>query len=521
MLARARRAIARIEAFLRRRELDRDFADELASHLSFLIEEQLRRGLTPEEARRRASIKLGSAASLHVQHRDVRGLPVVDLLLCDLRFALRRLAARPGLTILMMAILAIGVGANTAVFAVVDQVLFRLPPYANAGRLVEVAHLNRPGGGGGNSLAPDKILGWQSQTDVFERFEAYAPQPFEVLGHGEPERIHGVLVTTALFDMLGVSPRLGRRFDSPDGKAGAPHVVMISDGLWKRRFGADPSIVGQAIVVNGDAHTIIGVMPPRFGLSLSVPEALWVPVDVASPGASGDVRRFMGLAWRPRDMSLTTTQTRVDQIAEHMQTMLPLQQGWHLGLRPRTVAFVDGSARNSLMLLWAAVSLVLLIVAANLANLFLIRATGRSRELSIRAALGATRAGLVRESLVESALLSVIGAAIGLVMAHAAIRLAFALAPSNMYFLTSDHIQIDGRILAVSIGMAVAIGLFAALIPAIRATGPSLEVSDGASNRIIGGGTGPMAERHNGRRTGAGAHAPDGDGTPGANVEQP
>jgi hypothetical protein len=172
----------------------------------------------------------------------------------DVRFALRRLAARPAFTGLMVFIIAVGIGASTAVFTIVDQTLFRLPPFANAARLVQVIHVNRPGGGGGNALNPDKLPGWRGQQTIFERFEAYVPQTFEIVGDGEPERLFGMMVTPGLLDMLGASPQLGRRFASPDGAARSEPVVIISDGIWKRRFGADPAVIGLRINLKDAPH---------------------------------------------------------------------------------------------------------------------------------------------------------------------------------------------------------------------------------------------------------------------------
>lgn len=237
----------------------------------------------------------------------------------DVRFAARRLASRPALTALMVLILALGIGANTAVFTIVDQTIFRLPPFANADRLVEVVHVDRPNGGGGNRLSPETILGWQSQRDLFDRFEGYAPQTFEISGDrgdSEPEQGNGFLVTTGLFDMLGVSQQLGRSFVPPDGRSGSEPVAIISDGLWQHRFGADRAVTGRTIHLNGQPYAIVGVMPHRFTLSLNLAEAVWVPVDVGSSGTRADLRRFVGLAWIPRGLRIDAVQTRANVIAD-------------------------------------------------------------------------------------------------------------------------------------------------------------------------------------------------------------
>jgi putative ABC transport system permease protein len=414
-------------------------------------------------------------------------------MLQDIRVAARRLASQPTYTALMVLILTLGIGANTAIFTIVDQTVLRLPPYRHADRLVQVIHVDRPGGGGGNSLSPEKIAGWQSQPSVFERLEAYAPQQLEIFGDGEPERIVGVLVSTDLFEMLGVAPQRGRRFRRPDGQPGSQLVTILSDGLWRRRFGADPEAIGRTINLNGELHTIVGVMPRRFQL-LGGNERLFVPIDVTSPGAPV-LRSFMGLGWLPAGVTIDAAQARADVAATGLLNADPLTQGWHIRLMPHVIAFMDDTARKALLILFGAGALVLLISCVNVASLFLVRASGREREISLRAALGASRPRLIREVLVESVLLSMLGGAFGLVGALWAIDAVLAAAPASMRFLTETAIAIDMRVFAVTGAITLTTGVLLGLVPAIRGSGVALErgLRDGSQGTAGRAGTGHLS----------------------------
>ena len=209
----------------------------------------------------------------------------------ELKLALRRLFARPVYTSLLILIVGIGIGAATTVFSVVDQLLLRPAPFVAANRLVDVLDTNRKSGGGGSSLTPRKLIGWQAQPALFERFEAYAPATFDIAGDGEPERVDGLTVSLGLFPMLGVEPRLGRGFMDGDGRPGGDRVAIISDDLWRRRFAAQPDVLGRPIALNDQDYTIVGVMPRRFRLLMGK-EAVWVPIDLRSSLGDESLRSF-------------------------------------------------------------------------------------------------------------------------------------------------------------------------------------------------------------------------------------
>ena len=391
------------------------------------------------------------------------------------RIALRRFLARPVHTAVMIAVLTLGIGASTAVFTVVDQTILRSPPFIHPDRLVDVFALTGRRGGGGNQFTPDKILGWQAQPEVFERFEAYAPRDFDVTREAEPERIQGLMVSLGLFEMLGVRPRLGRAFAQGDGRPGSERVVIISDGLWRRRFGGEAEVLGRRLVLNDEDYTIVGVMPRRFVVLRS--ESVWLPFDVKAHQGNTSESAFQGLGRLRTGLTAAAAQSLSESTAENMQQVQPIPRSWFIRLDVRRVARVDPSNRRGLLVLLGAVGFLLLITCANVANLFLTRAAARHREMAIRSALGAGRGRLVRGVLAEGLLLAAAGGALGVVLAQWGIGLVVALAPSTLTFMTRTSVEIDGRILAAAGASTVLIGLVFALGPALRASRPEIEAT--------------------------------------------
>ncbi len=405
----------------------------------------------------------------------------------DLRRAIRQLIARPGYTAIMLVTLALAIGATTAVVTVVDETLLRRPPFAYADRLVDVLDTNRATGGGGSSLTPEKIAGWQ-QSPLFERFEGYSPRQFDIVGDGEPERVSGLIVTTGLFPMLGVQPTLGRGFTLDEGGPGSPRVVIIDAGLWKRRFGGGADVLGQTLTLSDERYTIIGVMPRRFHLlgAMTRADVLWIPVDVAHPGTEARAQ-FYGLARLARSVAMASVQDRANALADEYQRARPLDRTWGLSLQPKGVSVVGASTRTVLLILLGAAAFVLLIACANVANLFLSRASAREREVAIRSALGASRGRLIREVLAESVILALIGGILGVLIAGWGVSIAMAMAPPNLSTRSTTTIEIDGRILAAALSMTITVGILVGLVPALRGSSPRLEQTLRASSQTLPG----------------------------------
>jgi predicted permease len=392
----------------------------------------------------------------------------------DLTLALRRLTARPLSTALLIVVVGVGIGAATTVFSVVDQLLLRPAPFAFADRLVDVLDTNRKTGGGGSNLTPKKIAGWQAQPALFERFESYAPSRFDVTGDAEPERIDGLSVSTGLFTMLGVEPRLGRGFTTGDGIPGGARVAIISDDLWRRRFGADPDALGRTVVLNDQDYTVIGVMPRRFRL-LMEKEAVWLPVDLAASTGDTTLRSFYGLGRLARGVRAADAQRTSDQIADRLQAEQPLPNSWDLSINQKQIANVDSTTKTALFVLLGAVLFVLVITCANVANLFLAQMPLRLREMAIRAALGSGRARLIRSVLLESVLVAAAGGALGLLLASWGVSALLAAAPERFAFMMTTTVEVDARVIAVAIGLTLLTGLVVGLLPALRGSRGNLE----------------------------------------------
>ncbi len=397
------------------------------------------------------------------------------LIFHDVKIAVRRLAARPGYTLLILGTLALGIGAATAVFSVVDQTVLRPAPFPFADRLVDVMHIHSVRKSGGSSMTPQKTLGWQAQPSLFERLELYAHQQMDVTGGAEPERLTGLNVSLGLFEMLAARPQVGRSFSVGDGAPGSERVVLISDAVWRRRFGGEADVLGQRIKFNETDYTIIGVMPRRFRL-LSEEESFWLPVDL--PAFVTDTRfQGYGLGRLTPGVRPADAQKLADVLTERMDKEMPIPMTWGLGIEPKMIARVDQTTRTALFVLLGAVGFVLLITCANVANLFLSQAPARQREMAVRSALGAGRATLIRSVLVESMLLAVVGGALGILLAVWGVGAILAAAPARMVSLSTTPIEVDGRVLAVASGLTILTGFIFGLLPAVRGSRPNLETT--------------------------------------------
>ncbi len=469
-----RRFFIRLSNFTARRSADQRVREEMAEHLAFQIEENLSAGMAPAEARRQARLKLGAAEAIREHHHAEQSLPFVENLFQDLRFAVRMLLRSPGFSLIVIATIALGVGATTAIYSVIDATLLHPLPYPHPRELVRI-EANLPGVGAHNIGVSIPELRDLQTSGIFQYVSLSFFGTNNLTGSAQPASIASKSVSPSYFAVLGVDPELGRNWDPHDATPGFIPEVVISDGLWKRAFGADPHILGKSLRVDNDVYHVVGVMPASFRDQGQTSEErstdLWAAGgfygDPAPPPMRATRFPFETIARLQPGLSPQAAQQRLDTLVVSLKKQYPAdyppQAAWTFHLTPLAETLV-GNVRQSLILLFGAVGLVLMIASVNVANLLLARASARGREMAVRQALGAARTRLIRQLLTESLLLFVLGGITGFAVLFCARKFLLQFVPESLPRL--NDISVTWGVLAFAVVVSVAAGTIFGLAPA-------------------------------------------------------
>ncbi|HEV2491399.1 MAG TPA: ABC transporter permease [Candidatus Acidoferrales bacterium] len=456
---------------------DKERARELEDYLARETEENIARGMTPEEARRVAHVKLGNMRRIREEIREMNGIGWLDALWQDVRYAARMLRKSPGFTAVAVLTLALGIGANTAIFSMIDAVFLEKLPYPRAGQIVMVwedVHLPHYQNSE-NTPAPGNFADWRKQNTVFSGMAAMGYRSWNLTGAGEPVRIEGDAFSADVFPVLGIYPMLGRAFTEEEDRPGASHVALIGYGLWKSRFAGDASVVGRTVQLDSEDYRVIGVMPPSFQFP-DPGDQIFVPLALNDQQLANHDSHYLVVVARMKDgVTVAQAQSQMTVIGQRLTQQHPdSNTGGGVNVVPMREQFA-GNLQRPLFVLWGVVSLLLLMVCANVANLMFARASVRGREFAIRAALGASRSRVVRQLLVESLLLAVFGGGLGLILAFWGVDAmgALALAPKD-YTLTANKaltsFHMNGTVAAFTAGLSLLAGVIFGLAPAFQSS---------------------------------------------------
>ena len=469
----------RLRSLTGRERVDRELGEELRFHLERQIAANLAAGMSAANARRAALREFGGVDQIREECADTRRVNWIQDFFQDVRYGLRMLRKSPGFTIVAVLTLALGIGANTAIFSVVYAVLLKPLPYPHPNQLVAISETNPQKGIRESGVSYQDFRELRDENQAFSAIGGLAGHDLTLTGHGEPFQVDTSDSTPGMLAAMDVKPLAGRTFTPEDGKRGAAPVVILSENLWRDRFGADPHAIGTTVNLDMRAFTVIGIMPSSFRYPFFSAEQIWIPLQqdpLFGPWMDNPKLHFMGVTARLKPgVSIPNAQAELDAISAHLAKQFPAEDKDFVFRAVPLQKDLVGSKGKALLVLLGCVGLVLLIACANISNLLLARATSRAREMAVRTALGAGRLRIVRQLFAESAILGLLGAVAGILLAYWGVHALASLVPQD---LTRLHaIQVDGWVLAFALVLSLLASLIFGLAPALFAADSSLTAS--------------------------------------------
>lgn len=461
----------RLNFFLRKSAIEKELDSEIRFHLDSVVRDKIAAGLSPEDARREALLEFGGGEQVKEECRDAHRLTFIETTLANLKSAVRFMKRSPGFSATVILTLALGIGANSAVFSAIDAVLLRALPYPDPGELVVLHQYDRKSKNPESFLAPIRLKEWNQADSTFKAIAGWYTQNVSETSGAAPERLLEADVTSHFLQVLGVSPELGRDFAPAEEHFGGPNAMLISDRLWRRRFHADPHVLGKILHIDSFSFPIIGVLPPSF----QYPEKdvdLWEVVPLDAPFAQDRKSTwFTGIGRLKPGVTVARARADLDTVQARLGHQFPkTDKNLTAEIQPLKETVVSGS-RRSLWILFGAVTLLLLIACTNIAAMLLSRTTQRAHEISVRYALGASRGSIIAQLLTEAFVLALAGSVVGLGIAAAGIRVFHSLAKA---LPRVDQIALDWQIVAYTLLSAVAATLLCGLVPALIASRRSI-----------------------------------------------